>query len=173
MCALFVGATLFITGCSTWVCDASTCAEGCCDAAGTCILNGGKSKCGLGGNACNDCTSAAACTAGACVCGTGLEYVNGICDCTSRSCPGGCCQNAGTVSAQCVSSGVFDQSCGPAGGTCEQCTSGTHCTNGSCIVCVSMYDVCAPGGTPCCGSQGASYTLACLKTPGSKEYLCR
>jgi hypothetical protein len=172
-CALVVGAALFITGCSTWVCDASTCAEGCCDGAGTCILNGGKSKCGLEGNACSDCDSALACTAGACVCAPGLEFINGGCDCSSRSCPAGCCQGAGTSAAQCVS-GVVDWGCGPAGGTCAQCLNATHCTNGSCIVCVSLDDACTPdGGAPCCGSQGASYTLACLKTPGSKEYLCR
>lgn len=64
---LLVVLSLAFSGCD-WECNASTCAAGCCDSNGTCMLNGGDNACGLGGRVCTSCLSTTSCSMqGVCV----------------------------------------------------------------------------------------------------------
>lgn len=156
-----------LPACETWVCDRSTCAEGCCDVVGTCVLNGGPGACGTLGAACSSCTGGQ-CLAGVCSCPAGLELSQGRCLCTSNSC-NGCCDNVnippvcrGTAAAP-----VSSQFCGARGAACVACQAGSTCTSGQC--CITRSSVCSTiaGSAPCCNG------LPCRFNTSSGDFRCQ
>ncbi|MDP9034929.1 MAG: hypothetical protein M3O50_08980 [Myxococcota bacterium] len=91
-------------------CNAQTCPNGCCDAAGNCQAGSNLTECGSFGGRCVDCSLLGAqCSGNACVgsdAGTPCP----------QSCTG-CCDRSG----QCQP-GFVDSLCGELGNTCQDCT---------------------------------------------------
>jgi hypothetical protein len=124
-------------GC-THVCDADSCADGCCDDQGVCWVNPNAGHCGLGGAQCATCdTNGTACVAGRCQAPCGAE-----------SCRGGCCDTQGLCHA---SSKV---TCGLGGDACSACPISGDCVNGYC--CNGELDGCGAGYAPCCSAMHLS-----------------
>lgn len=93
-------------------CNATTCANGCCDDQGQCVPGNAPDNCGTGGNACAQC-------------GSNLACVSQKCTCTTTSCPG-CC-DGDTCKA-----GSDVNACGAGGAACTQCTGTKKCVAGTC-----------------------------------------
>ena len=102
----------------TCVCDATSCADGCCSSDGEC-LSETTAHCGHAGSSCESCSAGQRCDAGA-----------GACVCDATSCPKGCCDGDGRCVGYASESGT---QCGAAGGTCAACSAGQACDqNGTC-----------------------------------------
>ncbi len=166
-----VAALALLSGCETWVCDSTTCADGCCTLDGVCALGSPADKCGTGGNRC------VACDANTQAC------LNGSCQvkCGPSNCPAGCCdanQNCVKASAQ------SNQACGGNGAACRACqqseSCGTQgcapkCTANNCGLGCCLYDgtcmvytsqtgaVCGTGGAACTGCQTSAQGPACVQ----------
>ncbi|HEX2659219.1 MAG TPA: hypothetical protein VHU40_13140, partial [Polyangia bacterium] len=115
------------------VCDATSCAEGCCKD-GVCMPGDSADSCGSGGLTC------ATCVSGGCQ--------KGICtDCTALTCPNGCCSGS-TCYARSVSS------CGTGGAVCTACdlSKADTCT---------ILGECRCGGGPACLSGQRCMNGAC------------
>jgi hypothetical protein len=117
------------------MCNAQTCASGCCDTANTCHRGTGNVHCGAGGGACQDCTT------------TNDVCTNQICVAPPPPCPNGCttcCDTAGT----CLP-GNADTQCGSSGTQCVDCTTSMQvCSGGSCspaMACPAPYMGCMTG----------------------------
>ena len=150
---LFTGLAAVLSACEPWQCNASTCVNGCCDATATCIVNGGSSKCGIGGA---QCTSCATCTQGICGCEAGLGRVGNKCVCSATSCATGCCTTDYRGEAQCVqASSQSSSTCGTRGATCSSCSYPSTCGTNGCISCDGYGDSCSSGS--CCSSYSCRY----------------
>jgi hypothetical protein len=140
--------------CSDGVCSdcAVSCLDGCCS--GNRCLSRSPSSCGMNGTACMECDPIAgdSCNAqGQCACGEGFECAPGqqcnagVCQCTSTSCPNGCCSGN-----QCMPQSTA--ACGVAGGTCVDCgQAADRCTNGKCKC--GNGDPCTKPGQTCTNGE--------------------
>lgn len=149
---------LGLQACSFWECDATSCPGGCCDATGTCLLNGGETSCGIGGAQCRSCLSTQMCTNGQCGCAPGLTFEGGACRCTVASC-NGCCASA---PERCIAvSNQNRTSCGTGGRVCATCVDA--CQQGQC--CLTTGELCSTtsGSTSCCS------TLRCAFSSGGNR----
>ena len=120
------GATGGGSGSDGGTCNATSCANGCCTAAGVCITNTTPSRCGTGGATCSSCMMGNTCVSGACAPCTGCIDIN------TGTCQGGM---SGT---QCGKMGGFCQTCDSAAGqTCQggTCFGGTTCNATTCQGC--------------------------------------
>ncbi|MCK5797344.1 MAG: hypothetical protein KAI47_09185 [Deltaproteobacteria bacterium] len=148
-------------------CDATTCADGCCDAHGKCVKIASQdgTSCGKGGGACDTCAATQACESGSCVC-------------TATSCKSGCCDGAS------CRSGSSNTACGAAGAKCDICTGSESCQGG---ICKSTYDCakqcagCCAGNTcilngatndPQCGKGGAACVNCTTAAKTCKNGIC-
>jgi len=104
------------------VCDALSCPDGCCTAAGVCRKSD-PAQCGFSGDGCRGCPATLADTCsptGSCGCGGGPQCaggqacVSGACVCNAQSCPAGCCDGN-------VCRTISKDFCGPIGGACAAC----------------------------------------------------
>jgi hypothetical protein len=130
-----------------FVCNATSCASGCC-AGNTCVTGVANDACGTGGAACATCPSPGqVCTAQACV----------VAPCGPATCPQGCC------SANTCMGGALDTACGAAGAACTNCkTSNDTCKLGACVAPTCGASTCAQG---CCDSSGTC-------RPGTADTAC-
>ncbi|MDP1826462.1 MAG: hypothetical protein Q8L48_24550 [Archangium sp.] len=120
------GATGGGSGNDGGTCNATSCANGCCTAAGVCITTTTPSRCGAGGATCSSCMMGNTCVSGTCTPCTGCIDINT-----------GACQ-AGTSDTQCGKMGGFCQTCDSAAGqTCQggTCFGGTTCNASTCMGC--------------------------------------
>lgn len=124
--------------CTAPPCGPDTCPKGCCSN-NKCITTGADSACGIGGLACENCSSSGeTCRSGQCV-----EK------CGPSNCAG-CCRANNT----CDTLGIFNNSCGQNGAACENCSSSGSFCNGlvSPRQCNNKQTTCpAPYGT--CGNS--------------------
>ena len=112
---------------TTAMCNANTCAQGCCD--GTSCVALSATRCGALGRACVSCgppltdrclpTGTCGCGSSA-ACEAGQRCAGGVCVCDSTSC-GGCCDGS-----RCVD-GTRKQACGSDGGVCRFCQGSSSC----------------------------------------------
>lgn len=139
---------------SQCVCDATSCATGCCQGQ-NCIASPTVAACGTAGQTCTTCDTTVAnnCGNGSCrcglnaACGPGTRCFNSQCVCDAMSCTNGCCNGTTCVSpvtlAQCGAGGATciacdtmrSDNCGPSGcrcGSSAQCAMGVTCVSGSC-----------------------------------------
>ncbi len=142
-------------------CDASTCATGCCDAAGNCRTGDTSDACGGGGAACANCAS------------DGKGCVSGVCQgapppCSASTCAG-CCDAAGTCQP-----GTTTKQCGASGKACEACA-GPQATcaqpGGYC----AAFPACGPLTCPdgCCDSKGQCVGGKATSSCGQKGQACK
>ncbi len=129
-------------------CNPTSCANGCCTAAGVCITTTTPSRCGTGGGMCMSCTMGNTCVAGACAPCAGCIDINT-----------GACQGGMTLT-QCGKNGGFCQACDTnAGQTCNNgtCFGGTSCNASTCTGCCDGNNCLMPGSftNAQCG-QGAA-----------------
>lgn len=135
------------SGCGSttpWVCDATSCAEGCCTSDGTCIVQGRDAYCGLKGTACANCTT-----------NTKTSCQDGTCQprCNAKTCTG-CCDDTG----YCHTSQVAFV-CGQGGVACKDCGSFADCVGG---VCCSTYSGSCGSSRRCCSGYSCdSYSGSC------------
>lgn len=134
---------LGLSGCFNWQCDATSCADGCCQRDGTCAVGGVQDKCGLGGAACAVCPAAQTCTQGACVA-----------KCDAKSCPGGCCDP--TTYACVMPPSQSTKACGTPGTTCKACATSESCGNAGCAPKCTANNC----GAGCCMPNGTCLTFA-------------
>ena len=130
-------------------CGPTTCANGCCSAAGACVTTASNGNCGKGGTLCA-------------VCGTGAECnaTGTACTCDATSCPGGCCDGLTCVPQTAQDAGT----CGASGNACGKCAAGQACQNGGCSCgggscttgCCSQAGQCVTSNTTTCGVGGVS-----------------
>jgi hypothetical protein len=140
------------------VCDATSCANGCCNG-NTCVQYSSEtpSQCGKGGAACGSCTN------GLC------DTTNGTCSCDSDTCPNGCC--VGGTGGTCeLYASESNTSCGAGGATCATCGTNLACDklNGQCVCNASSCPLGCCNGNTCvlyasqgtgeCGTGGATCT---------------
>lgn len=139
------------------VCDATTCAHGCCYAAsggkGVCMPGTNGAVCGKGGAPCKECAANQKCESQECKAQAG---------CDATSCPTGCCYNG-----QCMP-GNNTGLCGKGGAQCQACTTSQQCVNQACVAvqcnattcpsgCCDAGGACQPGtGQSACGAAGAT-----------------
>lgn len=143
----------------TCVCDAESCATGCCD--GTMCKTPSVAACGTGGGACTACDPLAvdSCTDGQCRCGSGGSCAagqrcsGGQCVCDSTSCPAGCCSGNTCQINQLAS-------CGSAGAACSVCNSqlADSCNQGECLC--GSGPACVTGQR-CVGGQCICDAVSC------------
>jgi hypothetical protein len=110
--------------CHKPVCDATTCSDGCCNAAGDCVKYTDQRdfQCGAAGAACSDCTANPTDNLG--------------CESATHSCQplpcsaycNGCCTSTG----QCLD-GDIDTACGGKGALCDNCGMDATCAQNSCL----------------------------------------
>ncbi len=124
------------------LCDAKTCATGCCDASGDCRTGDTSDACGGGGAACANCVA------------EGKGCVSGACQgapppCSPSTCAG-CCDASGACQA-----GTATSACGAGGKACEACA-GPQATcaqpGGYCAAFPACGPVTCPDG--CCDADG-------------------
>jgi hypothetical protein len=155
---LFIVALTTLSCGSTFTCDATTCADGCCSTTtGLCVVPDPSSSggyCGIGGHECIACGSGATCIAGACRCSSAT--CQGCCDgqgvCHSGS-DLSACGSGGRACAQCRSDGL----CQPENtvSVCQAKSCRSHCPNGCCSSDGTCYDGqdddwnCGYGGEAC------------------------
>ncbi len=148
-CALF-GEACSGQSCNFFIdastCGPTTCPGGCCDSSGVCQSGSQNNACGIGGNACTNCTQLAE------VCDASQACEVPPPPCTPTSCANGCCDANGVCEA-----GFLDTACGQGGATCANCTtSGATCDtavtprvcNTAQMTCPATYSACPPGLTP-------------------------
>lgn len=132
-------------------CNASTCADGCCDASGHCVRDQSDDACGAHGAACDSCPAGGP----ACVPIPGAQPQGGECQaCDSTTCPDGCCTDDG----HCDTSHAHD-TCGNHGARCVDCTlDGSICSPyyKTCADCVPQCDGKACGESDGCGASCAA-----------------
>lgn len=142
-------------------CDATTCPNGCCNAAGICQVNT-DTICGREGGACYNCQAANnICQLGVCV-PKGTKPPT----CDATTCADGCCDTAGSCQRK------NTKACGTGGGVCSICPSGTHCSaTGVCEVPTQKCDAstCADG---CCSSDGICQRIQGDSTCGAGGTIC-
>lgn len=81
------------------------------------------------------------------------ECIDGVCECTAKSCPEGCCTGSGCLPGDTVAA------CGSGGAGCETCADGTTCRDGVCSKCdgvVNCYYVSLSGSDANDGTSEAS-----------------
>jgi hypothetical protein len=101
------------------VCDAQSCASGCCDAIAVCQPGTANQACGTGGNRCA-------------TCGSGQGCINRTCAvCNAATCPQGCCAANNT----CQPGNTFQNCGGPGGERCAACSNTQTCQNRQCVEC--------------------------------------
>jgi hypothetical protein len=105
------------------VCDATTCAIGCCDAtSGQCVVATTSTQCGSGGNVCVSCPAGSTCSAGTCTAIPDAGPVDaGACGPHNHT---GCC----TASDIKLPGTVFTN-CGSGGADCKPCAQGQACVD--------------------------------------------
>lgn len=162
---------VLLSGCSTWVCDPTTCDDGCCQADGTCAVANTQDRCGLHGAACQSCTSAQTCEKGVCE----LK-------CTPSKCPTGCCD----ASSNCITANNQSaKACGTYGRACVSCQSnescgtmgcGPKCTPNNCgLGCCTFEGQCIPFGSESpyqCGTAGQACTQCYAPTTSCIQGTC-
>lgn len=142
-------------------CNATTCANGCCDANGQCVTGNTLTACGGGGALCEDCLAQKFdfCDAQLKTCARDVST------CNASTCGTGCCQAA---APRCLS-GESDQACGDNGSACAVCPTGqscnttTHkcelpavkCDSTNCDGCCDAAGICRVGqDNSACGVKG-------------------
>ena len=142
-------------------CDPTTCASGCCDAAGNCKTGDTSDACGQAGGACVDCAAQGkGCAAGACQgapAPCGPATCTGCCDATGKCQPG-------VVANQCGAGGKACETCSGAQPTCTQ--PGSYC---------AAFPACGPQTCPdgCCDAAGQCVTGKENKSCGQKGQSCK
>ena len=125
------------------VCDATSCAKGCCNGQ-TCVpwASEGSGECGTGGRMCGSCPN------GLC------DTTSGTCSCDSNTCGSGCCN--GGPNGNCVPFSMEGNgTCGMGGATCGPCSAPTPvCLSGGCVTCSPGQTQCAGAGYETCQSNG-------------------
>ena len=171
-------------------CDSTSCTTGCCE--GTTCVALGATTCGAKGAACKACdpnladtcnaSGTCVCGAGSAACQTGQQCVQGQCQCTTASCPSGCCQ--GAPPSQCVT--PSKAACGVQGSSCTACDANlsdgcdaqtgkcTCGTNGQCAAGEQCQGgACTCSGTTCTGCcQNGSCVGSSLATCGTGGAAC-
>ncbi len=162
--AVSVVALLWVLpGCSpaTPKCDATTCAGGCCDAAGQCQPGFAPTACGTGGNLCTTCFSGQACNLGLCQTtgfgggtgtgGGGGGGGGGVGGGGGSVGPLVCATGRTACAGSCVDLTTDGRNCGNCG---TLCTSSQFCSGGSCA---QLPPDCSAAGCPtgffCSGTQ--------------------
>ena len=143
----------FLSGCER-PCNRSTC-DGCCASPTECVEGTSRLECGVGGGACERCTSRERCVAAKC---EALPVVDGgVRDAGPLPC--------GCVTSCCLSDGTCGpnndiSACGAVREFCGTCLSSQRCERGTCVAaacagCLDPLGVCR-GGTQdqTCGSDG-------------------
>ena len=138
-----------VAGGGACVCNAASCASGCCDANGVC-QTASDATCGVGGAACVECSAGDSCTAG-------------VCTATCGACTTGCCDGSSCMA------GTATDACGANGAACIECPTGQECVSaaggGACQCdatscptgCCDASGICQPGdANTVCGTAGAS-----------------
>ncbi|MBN8613960.1 MAG: hypothetical protein J0L92_25410, partial [Deltaproteobacteria bacterium] len=148
------------------VCDAVSCASGCCDG-DTCRAGMEPSACGAAGLACTRCPAGESCEGGHCS------------GCDAESCPEGCCSGSTCLPRSVMACGTEGATCSPcsepssdgcgddgacACGTGPACSVGQRCVGGLCI----CDETSCPAG--CC--DGASCRLRSRATCGAAGASC-
>jgi hypothetical protein len=133
------------------VCDAASCPNGCCTAAGACEAYASESNtsCGAAGASCAACASGQEC-----------NKSNGQCVCDGTSCPTGCC-NGTTCTPY---STETPTKCGAGGAACASCANGVcDTTNGTCHCDANtcLNGCCNGGLTGTCSAYGSQNNGAC------------
>ncbi len=129
-------------------CGPSNC-NGCCTAAGSCLVGTSNSSCGKGGNACDTCVAGETCTSGVCQSTTPTSAVGSACstnaDCSALG-AGATCRLATAGGNASYPSGYCTKECNAAG----VCGTGAECFGlyeyGEDAICL---DFCTPGGADC------------------------
>jgi hypothetical protein len=116
------------------VCDATTCASGCCAADGGCH-NGELTACGSGGGACTDCT------------GEGNACANGICYCETHA------LSVITYGASC---NYTPGATTPNNSSCQPSACGQFSTCGGCAMCNGETGSCDQRSDGCWGGSGVT-----------------
>lgn len=115
---------LTLAACGKPPCNASSCANGCCDANGECQPSSGTT-CGVGGQLCVRCGFTETCNLGICFGGT--QGGGSGTTCGPSTCLAGCCDTSGVCQPSTA------DHCGLAGETCGKCANGGNCNNGQCV----------------------------------------
>jgi hypothetical protein len=156
-------------------CDSTSCADGCCDAAGQCWVARDAGHCGPVGGKCRDCSGAG--------CADDLGICANECLPTGQGCQTSCCGNlatgksVGCISNRCATCKTHGESCASEpccnGLACNKmatgdnlcgapgaialggaCSTGDLCTKGSCtsgVCCLATGEVCSGSGGCCNG----------------------
>ena len=92
-------------------CGPDTCAQGCCDDEGECVLGNAQTACGTSGAACIDCNAQGL------VCQPETQQCGAVCECGNDVCQPQCGENGGTCSQDCL-----------------ECPPGAFCGDGKCSI---------------------------------------
>lgn len=128
---------------------------GCCEG-NACLPGTIDPACGIGGQACQNCTPfGATCQAGTCISS----------QCGPATCPFGCCQG------NTCTGGSFDTACGAGGGQCQDCQIfGEVCQNQTCTIQNTCNPTTCPSG--CC--QGNTCVAGTSQTAcGTGGVICQ